>query len=100
MQDMKQRLEKLRDDAAECAITSGLAETREKRELFARLAEHLTVLADEVEQVMIATHLSVRNPSRKRKDRARSGGLPHPERGEIASHVIHHRGYGVWGRPL
>jgi hypothetical protein len=58
MQDMKQRLEKLRDDAAECAITSGLAETREKRELFARLAEHLTVLADEVEQVMIATYRS------------------------------------------
>jgi hypothetical protein len=54
MQDMKRRLEKLRDDAAECAITSGLAETKEKRELFARLSEHLSVLADEVEQAMTA----------------------------------------------
>jgi hypothetical protein len=52
MDDMKRRLEKLRDDAAECAITSGLAETREKRELFARLAEHLSGLADEVEAAM------------------------------------------------
>jgi hypothetical protein len=52
MQDMKRRLEKLRDDAAECAITSGLAETREKRELFARLAEHLSGLADEIEAAM------------------------------------------------
>jgi hypothetical protein len=52
MQDMKQRLEKLRDDAAECAITSGLAQTKEKRELFARLAEHLNSLADEVERTI------------------------------------------------
>jgi hypothetical protein len=52
MDDMKRRLEKLRDDAAECAITSGLAETREKRELFARLAEHLSGLADEIEAAM------------------------------------------------
>jgi hypothetical protein len=64
MDDMKRRLEKLRDDAAECAITSGLAETREKRELFARLAEHLSGLADEVEQV-IAAHRSEPFPKKE-----------------------------------
>lgn len=54
MQDMKRRLERLRDDAADCAMTSGLAETKEKRELFARLAEHLRGLANDVEQAMTA----------------------------------------------
>jgi hypothetical protein len=57
MQDMKQRLEKLRDDAAECAITSGLAQTKEKRELFARLAEHLNSLADEVERTIAVAEM-------------------------------------------
>jgi hypothetical protein len=46
---------KLRDDAAECAVTSGLVTDKEKRDLFAKLAAHLTVLADELERVMKAT---------------------------------------------
>jgi hypothetical protein len=54
MKDMQQRLEKLRDDAAECAVIAGLAETREKRELFARLSEHLNALANQVEQAISA----------------------------------------------
>jgi hypothetical protein len=49
MKDMQRRLERLRDDAAECAVIAGLAETKEKQELFARLAEHLNMLADQVE---------------------------------------------------
>jgi hypothetical protein len=49
MKDMKRRLEKLRDDAADCAVIAGLAETIEKRELFVRLAEHLNIMADEVQ---------------------------------------------------
>jgi hypothetical protein len=43
---------KVRSDAAECALISNLATNQEKRELFARLAEHLTVLASEVERAI------------------------------------------------
>lgn len=49
MQDMKEQLEKLRTDAAECALIRDLAIDPTKRELFTRLAEHLSVLANEVE---------------------------------------------------
>jgi len=49
MQDMKTHLEKLRVDAAECALIRDLATDPQKRELFTRLAEHLSVLASEVE---------------------------------------------------
>jgi hypothetical protein len=49
---MQAHLEKLRSDAAECALISNLATNPEKRELFARLAEHLTVLASEVERAI------------------------------------------------
>ncbi|CCD98747.1 conserved hypothetical protein [Bradyrhizobium sp. STM 3809] len=41
--------DKLRADAAECAVIRDLATDRDKRELFARLAEHLSTLAAEVE---------------------------------------------------
>ena len=49
MQDMTAHLEKLRADAAECSLVRDLATDPNKRELFTRLAEHLTVLAGEVE---------------------------------------------------
>jgi len=49
MQDMKAHLEKLRSDAAECALIRDLATDPEKRALFTRLAEHLGTLASEVE---------------------------------------------------
>jgi hypothetical protein len=49
MQDMKAHLEKLRTDAAECALIRDLASDPEKRALFTRLAEHLGTLAGEVE---------------------------------------------------
>jgi hypothetical protein len=52
MKDMLAHLEKLRCDAAECALISNLATNPEKKELFARLAEHLTVLASEVERAI------------------------------------------------
>ena len=54
MNDMQAHLEKLRTDAAECAIISGLATDKIKRELFARLSQHLTVLAEEVERAIHA----------------------------------------------
>ena len=55
MKDMHAHLEKLRDDAAECALIRDLATDKEKRELFANLSAHLKVLADEVERVVKAT---------------------------------------------
>jgi hypothetical protein len=55
MQDMKARLEKLRTDAAECALIRDLATDPVKRELFTRLAEHLTLLAREVEAAIAAS---------------------------------------------
>jgi hypothetical protein len=54
MQDMEKHLEKLRADAAECAIISGLAVDKDKRELFAKLSEHVNVLADQAEGVVNA----------------------------------------------
>jgi hypothetical protein len=52
MKDMQAQLEKLRADAAECALIRDLATDPKKRELFARLADHLSVLAAEVERAV------------------------------------------------
>lgn len=52
MKDMLIHLEKLRTDAAECALIRDLATETTKKELFARLARHLDVLASEVEQAI------------------------------------------------
>jgi hypothetical protein len=54
MQDMQAHLEKLRKDAAECALIRDLATDPRKRELFNRLAEHLSMLATEVEAAIAA----------------------------------------------
>jgi hypothetical protein len=50
MKDLRAYLEKLRADAAECALISNLATDVKKRELFARLAGHLKALAADVER--------------------------------------------------
>jgi hypothetical protein len=52
MKDMESQLERLRADAAECALIRDLATDLQKRELFGRLAEHLNVLAAEVERAI------------------------------------------------
>jgi hypothetical protein len=52
-------LEKLRTDAAECRLIGDLATDPAKRDLFERLAQHLTTLADQVELAMIAAAKSV-----------------------------------------
>jgi hypothetical protein len=52
MKDYQAHLERLRRDAAECAIIRDLATDKAKREMFDRLAQHLTVLADEFEMAM------------------------------------------------
>ena len=52
MKDMLAQLDKLRTDAAECALIRDLATDPKKRELFTKLADHLTVLASEVERAV------------------------------------------------
>ena len=54
MKDYQAHLEKLRRDAAECALVRDLATDKAKREMFDRLARHLDELADEVERTMNA----------------------------------------------
>ena len=54
MQDMKAHLEKLRSDAAECALIRDLSTDPAKRELFTRLADHLNTLAGEIETAIAA----------------------------------------------
>jgi hypothetical protein len=54
MRDYQARLEKLRTDAAECRLICDLATDKAKRDLFDRLATHLTVLADQVEMEMLS----------------------------------------------
>jgi hypothetical protein len=53
MKDYQAQIEKLRKDAAECALIRDLATDKAKRAMFDRLANHLTVLADEVEMAMV-----------------------------------------------
>jgi hypothetical protein len=52
MKDMQIHLEHLRRRAAECCLISDLATDANKRELFAKLADHHRVLADQVERAM------------------------------------------------
>lgn len=52
MKDMRTSLDKLCVDAAEAALIRDLATDIRKRELFARLADHLAVLAAEIERTM------------------------------------------------
>jgi len=49
----QKQLEKLRADAAECRLISDLATDPAKRELFDRLALHLTTLADQLEEAIL-----------------------------------------------
>ena len=52
MKDYQAQLEKLRRDAAECALIRDLATDKANREIFDRLASHLTILANQVEVAM------------------------------------------------
>lgn len=54
MKDYQRHLEKLRKDAAECALVRDLATDKAKRDMFDRLARHLDELADQVERAMSA----------------------------------------------
>jgi hypothetical protein len=52
MKDYQASLEKLRRDAAECRWICDLATDPAKRDMFDRLAQHLSTLADEVERAI------------------------------------------------
>jgi hypothetical protein len=52
VKDYRASIEKLRRDASEAKLISDLATDMNKREMFARLHQHLSKLADEVEQAM------------------------------------------------
>ena len=53
MKDIQAHLEKLRVQLAECALIRDLATDEQKRELFARLTEHLKALIKDIEQAMV-----------------------------------------------
>jgi hypothetical protein len=53
MKEYQAHLEKLRADAAECALIRDLAMDPAKREVFDRLAVHLSTLANKVEEAML-----------------------------------------------
>jgi hypothetical protein len=50
VKDYQASLEKLRTDAAGCALIRGLATDQAKRDMFDRLAQHLNELANDVER--------------------------------------------------
>ncbi len=54
MSQLMAQPDKLRADAAECAVIRDYATDQEKRELFARLADHLSALAAEMECAALA----------------------------------------------
>jgi hypothetical protein len=52
MRDMQAHLDKLHEEAAECAMIACEATDEAKRDLFVRLAQHLTTLAEHVERAI------------------------------------------------
>jgi hypothetical protein len=53
MKDIETHLEKLRREAAECLVVSNLATDPEKKQLFARVAEHISGLASAVQNELV-----------------------------------------------
>lgn len=53
MQDMQALLDRLVDQAAECAAVAAEATEKSKRDVFARPAEHFGLLAAQVENAMM-----------------------------------------------
>jgi hypothetical protein len=52
MRDLRERLDKLRADAADFALMSRWSSDAEKRELFGRLADEIAIEALELEQII------------------------------------------------
>jgi hypothetical protein len=53
MSDVQRVLEKLRSEVAECLVVSNVATDPEKRQLFARVAEHISGLASAVQKELV-----------------------------------------------
>jgi len=53
MKDYQAQIERLRKEAAECALIRDLATDKAKQATFDRLTNHLTLLADQVEMAML-----------------------------------------------
>ena len=64
MKDYQSHLENLRKQAAESELISALTTLPQKRELFAKHAEHLNALATEVERAMTAADSEASAPLR------------------------------------
>jgi hypothetical protein len=60
MKDYRAALQKLRRDAAEAALIRDLATDTTKRDMFDRLHQHLSRLADEVEQAIAERKVACR----------------------------------------
>jgi hypothetical protein len=54
MTDMQTQLNKLLIEAEDCALISKLATDAAKRELFAKLSEHYTLLAAEAQRALLS----------------------------------------------
>jgi hypothetical protein len=54
MLDMQAAFEKLQKDAVDCGLISQRATDAEKKELFGRIAQHLAMLASELESAIEA----------------------------------------------
>jgi uncharacterized protein YdcH (DUF465 family) len=57
MKDYRNSVEHLRKEAAEKRLIADLATDKAKRATFAKLADHLNALADEVERAMAAKEI-------------------------------------------
>ena len=64
MTDVEKQLQTLRAAAGECKLIRDQATSSQKKELFARLADHLSVLASEVEQALAASQPARRSNKR------------------------------------
>jgi hypothetical protein len=53
MKDMQAHLDKLRTQMAECELVRDRATDTQKRELFAEVAEHLKMLAAQIDHAMV-----------------------------------------------
>jgi len=63
MKDYLASIEKLRKDAAECALIRDLASDKMKRETYDRLSQHFLQLADEVQRALSASQAGHNSPS-------------------------------------
>ena len=66
MTDIQTHLSKIRSDAAECILLSGLATDDARREMFVKTAQHLNLLAFEIEKTIAAN--SAKSPHGESRD--------------------------------